>query len=271
MALGGCGGKSGTTETFPTYRSTPPATTSAPRPTDLVGLTAPSTADVSPAGALGPIGELRDNLSDRFVIDLELVRGGFPYKGTRALTPVSAAEVNLGDGYTDWPQGGSSASSYPKIYAPVDGIVHVVTPMVKVTKQTDRYGVSITVAGDGLVSWDLDLSMEPMVKEPADGFFAQFIAVRPGQRVHKGDVIAYLYVPTAESRLRFNLVNNTTQVAAAPAIFNATVVELFRDRWGGLGNDNVDGLTNPIPLCMGWRLGVGEDPFHEEQLTECLT
>jgi hypothetical protein len=43
----------------------------------------------------------------------------------------------------------------------------------------------------------------------------------------------------------------------APAVFTPEVVRRFHAKWSGFGRD--DG--QPMPPCMGYRLGAEENPF----------
>jgi hypothetical protein len=59
-----------------------------------------------------------------------------------------------------------------------------------------------------------------MCPEPSKGFYKKFILVREGQRVRKGDVIAYQYLPPSSGdacHIHFHLmVNGLAMPAAKP-------------------------------------------------------
>jgi murein DD-endopeptidase MepM/ murein hydrolase activator NlpD len=211
---------------------------------------------------LPTIESFRTTPTDQFVVDYPLVASGFPYKGRRAVTPHQGAHVNFEQDYRQWPRGGTAPSNYPPIYAVADGVVDRVTASFD-NGATDRYGVNVTIARDGATNWDFEYSIEPMVKEPQAGFYAKFIAVHQGQRVHKGQIIAYMYLPPTpdNSHIHFELINDSDNAFAAPAIFSPEVVRQFSQRWGTQGYDSRSGTTNPIPPCMGWKLAADENPF----------
>jgi hypothetical protein len=60
-----------------------------------------------------------------------------------------------------------------------------------------------------------------MAPEPSKDFYKKFILVREGQRVRKGDVIAYLYTPPKVSHchIHFHLMVDGRKGFLAPAIF----------------------------------------------------
>jgi hypothetical protein len=58
----------------------------------------------------------------------------------------------------------------------------------------DRYGVELMFAKDKTgAACRFCYSIEPMCPEPSEGFYKKFLLVEQGQKVRKGDVIAYLY------------------------------------------------------------------------------
>jgi hypothetical protein len=99
-----------------------------------------------------------------------------------------------------------------------------------------------------------------MAPEPSEGFYRKFILVHEGQRVRKGDVIAYLYTPpkVGGCHVHFHLMVDGKKWFLASAIFSAEIVKGFYDRCHGFREH--DGGT-PIPPCMGYRLKAEENPF----------
>ena len=97
-----------------------------------------------------------------------------------------------------------------------------------------------------------------MVPEPTEGFYRKFIKVSKGQKVHKGNVLAYMYCPQGGgSHIHFHLMMDGRKGFLAPAIFTAEVVKQFHAKWGEFGRD--DGA--PMPPCMGYRISAEENPF----------
>jgi hypothetical protein len=99
-----------------------------------------------------------------------------------------------------------------------------------------------------------------MASEPSEGFYRSFILVHDGQRVRKGDLIAYLYTPpkVRDCHVHFHLMLDGEQVFLAPAIFTQAIVQRFHDRCHGFQEHN-DGIS--VPPCMGYRLKAEENPF----------
>ena len=82
-----------------------------------------------------------------------------------------------------------------------------------------------------------------------------------GQKVRKGNIIAYLYTPPSSGdgcHIHFHLMVDGQRSFLAPAIFTPQVVEAFHKQCGGFKDSN-DGT--PLPACMGWQLEAEENPF----------
>lgn len=235
--------------------------------------TTPGPTDGDEGGALASLPEIdsfRDSPSDQFLIDLNQMTGGHPFKGSNAKTPHPGAHAYVNNASGEWPRGGTGPDSYPAVRAVADGIVtRVITSTPDGTN--DRYGIHLAVARSGTAAYEFEYRLEPMVPEPAPGFYAGFITVTEGDRVTKGQVIGHLYLPAADtgSHIHFAVVNTATGGAMAPAIFGREVLREFYARWKATGFDAAEGYTDPIPPCMGWKLAAAENPF-EALATECL-
>jgi len=197
--------------------------------------------------------------SDQFLVDMAVVNGGHPYKGTRAITPHTGAHVLFVDDENTWPKGGTAPQDYPPIYAVADGVVDHVDETFSVPPN-DRYGIDLTIA-KGV---DFGYSIEPFVKEPSAGFYKTFLRVKTGDQVKKGQIIAYMYLPpglNGGTHIHFDLSKNNQFMA--PAIFTPAIVQAFHDRWGGFGYDGASPTSSgtPIPVCMGYMLSAAENPF----------
>jgi len=101
---------------------------------------------------------------------------------------------------------------------------------------------------------------EPMIDPGKEDFYLPFLRVKIGQTVKKGDIIAYMYLPTSRenenSHIHFNLMH--ARQFQAPAIFDRKIVDGFHARWGSRRGS--DGVV-PIPACMGFLLLAPENPF----------
>jgi hypothetical protein len=199
--------------------------------------------------------------SDRFLVDLDEITGGHPFKGANCSSPHAGAHVHFDNTDDRWPKGIIDPSEYPAIYAVTDGIVGRLTTYFPLGKGNDRYGLDLAFANDrsGATCW-FSYSIEPMAAEPSEGFYKRFIFVNDGQRVRKGDVIAYLYTPPTvkDCHVHFHLMVDGKKGFLAPSIFTAQVVQKFHDQCHSFREHN-DGT--PMPPCMGYCLKAEENPF----------
>ncbi len=222
-------------------------------------------ADVA---SLPDMNTFRERPSDRFLVSWEAYRTGHPYLGTNAMKPHTGGHLYFQAPDQAWDP--ARPEQYPPIFAIADGIVTrvdeafrlrpVYFPSLGTTRANVRYGIDITFAQAGGQPVSFHYSIEPMV-DPGDlDFYQRFLMVVPGQRVRKGEIIARMYLPPTpadyeNSHIHFNLIRE--HQFQSPSIFDAGVTEQFAARWDPqrLREDW------PIPPCMGWRLGPGEDPF----------
>ena len=214
---------------------------------------------------LPPIQSFMNVPSDRFLVELALVRRGHPYRGQRAERPHTG-------GHVYFKQGNTSEESYPAIYAVADGVISRVDYSYELRSMFEsavgrkiantRYGIGLTFATDGDTTMTFHYSIEPFIRPESNGFYDQFILVKPGQRVTKGQVIARMYLPddqqlSQKSHIHFNLLRDGGGGFVSPSIFNDAIVREFHRRWNLFPNDP-DG---PIPPCMGYKLSPTENPF----------
>ena len=97
-----------------------------------------------------------------------------------------------------------------------------------------------------------------MIPEPSKDFYGKFIKIEQGQKVHKGDIIAYMYTPPGvEGHIHFHIQRSNQNGLMAPAIFTQEIVDQFQSRWKEFGIDN----GTAMPSCMGYMLGANENPF----------
>ncbi len=159
-----------------------------------------------------------------------------------------------------WPKGGKKPENFPPIYAVADGVISRVDNRFGLPGGNDRYGVDLTFAVDAKGNkFHLCYSIEPMIPEPSQGFYRKFIKVTEGQRVRKGDVLAYMYCPPGvkDTHIHFHLMVDGKRNFLAPALFTPEVVRRFQAKWGGFGKD---GETS-MPPCLGYRISAEENPF----------
>lgn len=217
------------------------------------------------------IDSFRDSKSNRFLVDLDVVRTGHPYKGKNAKRPHTGGHV-----YFKAPTRQLSADdveSYPAIYAVADGVISRIDYSFRLREMFERaldrrvantrYGIGLMFAKRDGQPVDMHYSIEPFIDPEDDRFYDKFILVKPGQRVLKGDVIARMYIPpnkklAEKSHIHFNLMGGKPRSFMAPAIFSKAIVERFHATWGNRGG--TDGMI-AIPPCMGYRLAPNENPF----------
>lgn len=198
--------------------------------------------------------------SDRFPVDLDDFTSGHPFKGINSAHPHAGAHINFDNADRRWPKRGHEPSDYPAIYAVADGLVTRVDYRFGLKGGNDRYGLDLTFAADTKGNQcRFCYSIEPMIPEPSEGFYRRFVTVREGQRVRKGDVVAYMYCPpdVKDVHIHFHVSIDGKQGFLAPAIFTSDVVRQFHAKWAGFGRDG----ETPMPPCMGYRIGADENPF----------
>ncbi|MEX2720925.1 MAG: hypothetical protein Q6362_005840 [Candidatus Wukongarchaeota archaeon] len=115
--------------------------------------------------------------SDQFIVDIMDICDGHPFKGENANAPHAGAHVHFDNSENTWPKGPDVPENYPCIYAPVGGVISRVDYVFPVGSH-ERYGVDLAFAKDSNGSiYFLCYSIEPMVMEPSDGFYRDFILV----------------------------------------------------------------------------------------------
>ena len=175
--------------------------------------------------------------------------------------PHGGGHVHFDNGKNRWPKGKDEPASYPAIYAVADGVVGRIDTKFS-NGENDRYGVDLIFAKDRTgAPFRFCYSIEPMCPEPSKGFYKKFLLVKEGQKVRKGDVIAYLYTPPSSGdgcHIHVHLMIDGQRGFLAPAIFTPEVVKAFHKQCRGFKESN-DGT--PIPPCMGYRIGADENPF----------
>ena len=213
---------------------------------------------------LPDIQQFKTNPSDRFLVDIQTIIAGHPFKGKRANTPHQGAHTHWDNTHNAWPQGGTLPSNYPAIYAVADGYINRIDYTFPLGA-ADRYGIDLTFAGNDSSVYLFCYGIEPGVPEPSVDFYKQFIRVTLGQHVEKGDTIAYMYLPASADigcHIHFHVLQMNRNNFLAPAIFKSDVVDSFYTKWGRFGNDG----ATPMPSCMGYMLDADENPYGNGQV-----
>ena len=228
------------------------------------------------------------NKSDRFLVDFEDIVAGHPYVGARSPRPHNDAQVYFSNTDPRWVNA-KKPSDYPPIYAVADGYINL--PQLSFYNVVDHsdsdpawwhvaYGFTLKIAQDNNNYVEFIYQMEPymipdIIGKPKD-FFKQFILVKNGQFVKKGDILGYMYVPSfnemvgskgASSHIAFSLIKQPRTVFV-PAIFSEEVVKQFADiyrnpkeGWDSKSFGFDWKRARGLPDGMGWMLSGEENPF----------
>ena len=218
----------------------------------------------------------RARRSDRFLVDLDTVRTGHPYKGKNARRPHTGGHV-----YFHMPKKAipdEQIKRFPAIYAVADGVISRIDYSFRLREifissidrrvSNTRYGIGLTFARSAGRPVVMHYSIEPFVDPGDPKFYERFLLVKVGQRVKKGDIIARMYIPpdrrmAQNTHIHFNLLGGPKRSFQAPAIFNQRIVRRFHTTW-----DNRRGTDDgrAIPPCMGFRLSPAENPFESKAI-----
>jgi len=243
---------------------------------------------------LPDISYFAENKSDRFLVDFDDIIAGHPYLGARSPAPHEAAHVNFSHSDPRW-LNASKPSDYPPIYAVADGVVERVETYSILDLTRDNppwwhvaYQIDMKIATDGDTNVSLALSIEPranLTNKPRS-YFDDFVLVSQGDKVRKGDILGYMYVPPftervgqrASSHIHFTLYNFGRSVDGdsatyPPAIFTEEIVEQFgeiyrnpREGWASTSFEHDWMRGRGVPSGMGWMIDAQENPFGDNPL-----
>ena len=223
--------------------------------------------------SLPSIKDFHQRPSDRFLVDLEVVRRGHPYKGRRAERPHTGGHVYFN--VQDISGSAKTIQKFPAIYAVADGIItridysfrlrEMFEPALGKQVANRRYGIGLTFAREGNTGVTFHYSIEPFIDPRTNNFYDQFILVKLGQQIKKGQVIAKMYIPenrklAEKTHIHFNLIREGGGGFISPSIFDQKIVREFHRRWNLFPNDP----DAPIPPCMGYMLETDENPFERK-------
>lgn len=198
--------------------------------------------------------------SDRFLVDIKDVGRGHPFLGRHSPKPHAGGHVHFDNRQNRWPNQVDHPEKYPPIYAVADGIVSRIDRSFRVG-QNDRYGIDLSFARDTQGKQvRFCYSIEPMIPEPSPNFYSRFILVRDGQKVKKGDVIAYMYTPPQldSCHIHFHLMIDGQSGFLSPSIFDAEIARAFHTQCEGFRWMN---QGTPLPPCIGFQISEEENPF----------
>ena len=233
--------------------------------------------------------------SDRFFVDFEDIIAGHPYVGQRSPRPHNDAQVYFSNTDPRWRKA-TKASDYPPLYAVADGIIQMAQgegSYYNVVDHSDSdppwwhssYAFKLQFAQNNGNVVSFLYQMEGYVIKDDETFFKDYLLVKNGQVVKKGDILGYMYVPTQEemvgtmqssSHIAFSVmekVGSNKEQEMAPAIFTEEVVKQFsylyrnpREGWESTSYGNDWSRARGLPDSMGWYVGPTEHPFGGEYL-----
>jgi len=213
--------------------------------------------------------------TDQFLVDMDYVIGGHPFKGQGTNDPDNGAHVNFDNSGNQWPKG-IAVTNFPPIYAIADGYVNNINTWESVGENY-KYGMWLVFAQKDGTAVRFLMSIEPSTNPGDNSFYEPFIVVKEGQSVRKGDVLAYMYLEPNDDypgpHIHFSVAPEQKE-QQAPAIFTDEIVKAFHNNWGIFGVDR-DNNAPPnesdtsMPPCMGYKLAANENPF-AARASECL-
>ena len=272
-----------------------PTPVSTPTPTPTSRLTSAFSFFPTNKSDRPDISYFATNKSDRFLVDFEDIIAGHPYVGQRSPSPHNDAQVYFSNTDPRW-LNASKPSDYPPVYAVADGTIvlsHGDSWSYNVRDKTFfdppwwhvKYDFNLEIATENGKPLVFMYSLEPQIvftDQPKD-FYKEFVLVSHGQRVQKGDILAYLYVPplaqrvtpTSSTHISFALHPSGSNEwdMRAPAIFTEDIVKKF----GDIYRNPKEGWDSPsygkdwarargVPTAMGWMIDGDENPFGNNSL-----
>ncbi len=189
--------------------------------------------DSSNGGSNVELAEIISNPSDQFIIDsngLAKVSRATPYIGANEPGAHAGAHLNFTTEGTPY---------LVNIYAPVDGKISKISNCYDLGNGNDKYGIVLAFATHKGSRVSLSLSLEPfggyLCQDDGD-YYNKYIFVAEGQSVKKGDVIAKLYKPDAQSdstHIHFHVSSKLSGGFHCPNIFTPSINSDFKNVSGG--------------------------------------
>lgn len=211
------------------------------------------------------ITEFESQKSDQFLVNIDDISDGHPFKGLSALSPHQGGHIHFDNTDTSY-HDGMSPNEYPPIYAVADGKILRIDKYFKVYNPNDgdhyKYDIELLIARDGNKSVSFSYSIEPMIDPENESFYEPYILVEKGQKVKKGEVIAYMYLSPGYgigSHIHFQINKNNKHMS--PSIFNDDIIQSFHDKWDVFGQDSDGSTSNDLPPCIGYKISEEENPF----------
>ena len=233
---------------------------------------------------LPDVKEFIENKSDRFLVDFDDIVAAHPYVGSRSPKPHNDLQVYFSNYDPRWVNA-TKPSDYPPIYAVADGVIQMAQgnfSLYNVVDHSDSdppwwhsaYLFKLQFAqNDGNIVSFL-YQMEGYVIKEDRNFFADYLLVKDGQSVKKGDILGYMYVPTFDemvgsmqgsSHIAFAIMEKMgpqEEQEKVPSMFTSEIIEsgdleIDVSITGANGASNSSHFETPILLSPPEIISIG--------------
>ena len=245
----------------------------------------------NPYADLPPLSAFAENPSDQFLVDMSDVADGHPFRGADANRPHQGAHIYFEPSAFDLYHESADLEDLPKIYAVADGVVSGVDLYFEQRGGNYRYGLLLVIAHVDGEPVNINYSIEPFLDPQDPSFYEPFLTVSAGDRVEKGQVLAYMYsdrlninagcdeqvCPPSSQNAHIHFELNGPQGKMSPSIFTPEVSSAFRARINdkprdsdcplGTACEDPDYQACQVQGGIGYKLTPAENPFGDERVT----
>ena len=244
---------------------------------------------------LPDVKEFIKNKSDRFIVDFDDIVAAHPYVGSRSPKPHNDLQVYFSNSDPRW-LSATKPSDYPPIYAVADGVIQMASGNFSLYNVVDHsnsdppwwhsaylFKLQFAQNNGNIVSFLYQ--MEGYVIKEDRNFFADYLLVKDGQTVKKGDILGYMYVPTFDemvgsmqgsSHIAFGIMEKMgpqEEQEKVPSMFTNEIIDEFsnlarnpREGWESKSYGNDWSRGRGLPNLIGWMIGPEEHMFGGDYL-----
>ena len=244
---------------------------------------------------LPDVKEFINNKSDRFIVDFDDIVAAHPYVGSRSPKPHNDLQVYFSNSDPRW-LNATKPSDYPPIYAVADGVIQMASGNFSLYNVVDHsnsdppwwhsaylFKLQFAQNNGNIVSFLYQ--MEGYVIKEDRNFFADYLLVKDGQTVKKGDILGYMYVPTFDemvgsmqgsSHIAFGIMEKMgpqEEQEKVPSMFTNEIIDEFsnlarnpREGWESKSYGNDWSRGRGLPKLIGWMIGPEEHMFGGDYL-----
>ncbi len=244
---------------------------------------------------LPDVKEFIKNKSDRFIVDFDDIVAAHPYVGSRSPKPHNDLQVYFSNSDPRW-LNATKPSDYPPIYAVADGVIQMASGNFSLYNVVDHsnsdppwwhsaylFKLQFAQNNGNIVSFLYQ--MEGYVIKEDRNFFADYLLVKDGQTVKKGDILGYMYVPTFDemvgsmqgsSHIAFGIMEKMgpqEEQEKVPSMFTNEIIDEFsnlarnpREGWESKSYGNDWSRGRGLPNLIGWMIGPEEHMFGGDYL-----